>query len=194
MNKIIAVAAATTIAVGGVQSAYAEFDDHDVSGIFIYAGMDMYSKNHIKLNIADAISVSDSIKGDFGDYNIGIGYMAGVFSMSANFAGMDIDDVRMQRMTARLEMRLVPFYFAPFVFGDIGLAHIGYDDEYMDISKHGFTYGTGFGLRAGISDELTIKATMSYSWARFNLDVIEDIDIKLNGRRTSIEIGLEYLF
>ena len=190
MHKL-AMSVAGLLAVGAAQSAYADIEDHE--GFCIYAAMDSYSKTNVKLNIDNTISVSDSFHGRFGDYNIGAGYFGGVFSISGNFAGMDIDDARMQRITARVEMLLIPLDFAPFIVADIGLAHVSYTDELFDINEMAFTYAAGFGLRARIYDGLSAKATVLYSRARFDFDVM-DVETTLRGRRTSVELGLEYVF
>ncbi len=194
MHKISVVVLATILAAN---TAYAESErlsgDPKDEGFFIYAGLDAYSKSNIKINIADLVSDSVSYHGHFGNYSIGAGYNTGAFALSANMAGFDIDDFRMQNLTARLELPILPFETTPFIMGELGIGHISYDDELLDISELAFTYGLGLGARIWLYDGLSLKVNWLHTWARFDFDAL-DVPTTLKGRRHAVTIGLEYIF
>ena len=166
-----------------------DWDDDDAPKWFVTVGTDVWAKTRVRADVL-GISVSEKYNDAWSGFSIGAGRQWGPVSLGGYLTAFDIDAARIQNVTLRATMDILPIETLPCVIGELGFAQINSDL----LVERAFSYGWGIGWRMQLIEGFFVDITGIYNDARFKFDIVEGIPMRLNANRWTVMMGVGVRF
>ena len=164
-------------------------DDHRSAKWFVTVGTDVWAKTRVRADVL-GISASEKYNDAWSGFTIGAGRQWGGVSLGAYLTAFDIDAARVQNVTLRATLDILPIENLPCVIGELGFAQINSDL----LVERAFSYGWGLGWRMQLIEGFFVDITGIYNDARFKFDIVEGIPMRLNANRWTVMMGVGVMF
>ena len=163
--------------------------DDDAPKWFVTVGTDVYARTRLWVEML-GVSVTEKYHDTFSGYAIGAGRDWGVVSLGAYMTAFDIDEARIQNVTARATMDIFPIENLPYIAAELGMAQINSDL----LVERAFSYGWGLGWRMELIEGVFVDITGIYNRARFRFDFVDDVPMRLDAGRWTVMLGVGIAF